>query len=111
MDNNKTAATDNFYKYEVRNAPNGDLCIMLKNFNARIATFSKGTNIDAEAINKLLAGHSLANEQRDSRIKELEEALKSFKWILDEIQKRGYRNDFSKQYQIIEHALFIESKK
>ena len=41
-------------QYEVREARNGDLCIMLPRLNVRIATFSKGTNADAEIINKLL---------------------------------------------------------
>lgn len=43
-------------KYEVRNASNGDECIMLKDFNVRIATFSKGTSVDAYEINRLLGG-------------------------------------------------------
>jgi hypothetical protein len=44
-------------KYEVRTADNGDECIMLKDFNVRIATFGKGTKQDAIAINKLLGGN------------------------------------------------------
>jgi len=41
-------------RYEVRIASNGDECIMLKDLNVRIATFSKGTKQDAIAINKLI---------------------------------------------------------
>ena len=42
-------------KYEVRTAPNGDLCIMSTAYEVRIATFSKGTSVDAENIKKLLS--------------------------------------------------------
>ena len=45
---------NSFSGYEVRKAKNNDLCIMLKKFNIRIATFSKGREIDAEVINKIL---------------------------------------------------------
>lgn len=44
-------------KYEVRNAENGDECIMAKEYNVRIATFSKGTKSDAILIGKLLGGN------------------------------------------------------
>lgn len=44
-------------KYEVRTADNGDECIMLKGYNVRVATFSKGTKQDAIAINRLLGGN------------------------------------------------------
>jgi len=40
--------------YEVRKSSNGDLCIMTRKYNTRIATFVKGSGKDADNINKLL---------------------------------------------------------
>lgn len=40
--------------YEVRKSTNGDMCIMLKKFNIRIATFSKVSQADIDNIAELL---------------------------------------------------------
>ncbi len=40
--------------YEVRKSSNGDTCIMLREYNVRIATFERGCEVDADNISKLL---------------------------------------------------------
>lgn len=57
-------------KYEVRKAKNGDLCIMTKEYNVRIATFSKGTNTDADIIAKLLSGEEAGRQLTECYVDE-----------------------------------------
>ena len=42
--------------YIVDTAKNGDMCIMSRKYNLRIATFATGTLVDAMAIRRILEG-------------------------------------------------------